>query len=112
MKLVWTILTTALIFWLAQVLLFLLFVAAWFTHLIIRLFVCFGGNLPESPFQNVVLGVLKGLLSPISGVFPASDSNSSFAMIFLLGMDSLVWGVGIGTVIHLVMRSMQKRTAT
>jgi hypothetical protein len=111
MKLVWTILTTALIFWLAQILLFLLFLAAWFIHLIVWLFVCFGVNLPESAFQNFVSSILKGLLSPISAVFPAATGNSGFAMFLLLGLDSLVWGVGIGTVIYLAMRWMQKRPA-
>jgi hypothetical protein len=112
MKLVWTILTTALIFWLVQILLFLLFLAAWFTHLIIRLFVCLGVNLPDSAFQNFILSLLKGLLWPISAVTPTMAGSSAFVMFFYLGMDSLVWGVAVGVVIHLVMRSMRKRVVT
>jgi Na+/H+ antiporter NhaA len=109
MKLVWTILITALIFWAVQILLFGLILANWLTHFFLSLVIW--AHLPDSAVQEFIFKILKALMSPVNQFAPAQTSSSSITTFLLIGVDSLIWGVGIGTVIHLTMRLMRKKTA-
>ena len=110
MKLVWTITITALIFWAVQILLFGLILADWFTRIFLGI-VLVWLDLPETSVQTLVTKILKVLTYPVSQMMPTSTSSSSITTFLLIGVDSLIWGVGIGTVIHLTMRLMRKKTA-
>lgn len=109
MKLVWTILITALVFWAVQILLFSLILANWLTHFFLSLVIW--ANLPDSAVQEFISKILKALMSPVSQMMPAQTSSSSITTFLLIGVDSVIWGAGVGTVIYLAMRLMRKRTA-
>jgi len=102
MKLVRTILLTALLLWLAQILLFLLLLAESYSHIFLSLLVCFGAHIPDSAIQEFISKILTALLFPIRLVASASTSNTFLAVVFSLALDSLVWGLAIGMVIYLV----------
>ena len=109
MKLVWTILITALIFWLVQILLFCLVLANWFTHFFLSLVIW--AKLQDTAVQGFIFKILKVLLSPVKQFAPDQTSNNPITIFLLLGVDSLVWGVGFGTVIYLAMRLIRKKAA-
>jgi hypothetical protein len=109
MKLVPTILFTALFLWLAQINLFLLFLIELYNHIFLWLFVHFSTQIPDSAIQEFMSNILTAMLFPISLVVPASINGTFLVVIFLLAMDSLVWGLVIGTVIHLAKSFKRKK---
>jgi len=102
MKWVWTILTTALILWFAQVFLFLFLFADLIVNVLLRLVVLFGQHLDNSALHTFISKLLAALLFPINQIMPISDQDSAPTMFSRLGLDSVVWGVVVGTVIHFV----------
>ena len=109
MKLVWTILITALAFWAAQVVLFVLLFVDSLTHIILSLLLCFGAHISDSRFQAGISKLLTILLSPVNQIVPASTSSTSFTLFLLLGLDSLAWGAVIGSVIYVGARLRRKK---
>ena len=61
MKLTWTILITTLIFWLAQIILFLLMIASWFVHIFLFIAVLFLPDLRDSDAQAFLSKILTAL---------------------------------------------------
>jgi hypothetical protein len=112
MKLTWTIITTALIFFLMQLALFGLLFSTWFVHLILSVFVCLGSPLKESELQTLLEHILRALMSPVSLILPTSGiGNRSITMPLLLGLDSVFWGIALGTVIYSIWKLTQKSPA-
>jgi hypothetical protein len=110
MKLVWTILLTALFLWLAQILLFLLLLVDSYSHIFLSLLVCFGAHMPDSAIQKFFSNILNAMLFPIRLVVQASTSSTFLEVIISLAMDSFVWGLVIGPVIYLASRFREKKT--
>jgi hypothetical protein len=109
MKLTWTIITTALVLFLVQLALFGLLFSAWLVHMVLSVFVCLGTPLTEPALQTFLERVLRVLMFPVSFLLPASRSpGRSIATPVLLGMDSIVWGIALGTVIYLALRPSRK----
>jgi len=100
MRLVWTILITTLIVWSVQIILFLLLLADWFTHIFLSLLVLFGAHLPDSAIQTFISRILTALIFPINRIVPSSSSGTSLSMVLRFGLDSLFWGIVIGSAIY------------
>jgi hypothetical protein len=110
MKLAKTIIATALVFWLVQILCVAMFFASWIMHLILRIFVCFGIQLPESSVQTFLEQIIRALTSPIHAILPETGLGDGwFGMVLLLGGNSVLWGVGLGTLIYLSRVWVSKR---
>ena len=94
-----------LLFWLVQSLTFVLFFASSFTDLIVRLFVSLGLAFPET-FLTAFLHAAMNVLSwPIRDVFPSTWAQAGSAKaILLLALNSLIWGLVLGTVFYFAMR--------
>jgi hypothetical protein len=112
MKLTWTIITTALIFFLTQLALFGLLFSTWFVHLILSVFVCLGSPLKESDLQTLLEHILRALMSPVSLILPTSGTGSrSITTPLLLGLDSVCWGMALGTIIYSIWKLAKKTPA-
>jgi len=112
MKLTWTIITTALIFFLMQLALFGLLFSTWLVHMILSVFVCLGTPLTEPALQTFLERILRALMFPVDLILPAPQINGrSIAMPLLLGLDSIVWGIAVGTVFYLIWKPSSKTPA-
>jgi hypothetical protein len=110
MKLAKAIVLTTLVFWLIQILCVAMFFASWVMQLILRIFVCFGIRLPESSVQTFLEQVIKALTSPIHAILPETTFGNDWSgMVLLLGANSVLWGVGLGTLIYLSQAGISKR---
>jgi len=107
-----TIIITALIFWLVQILLFVLLFATWFINIVMRLLVSLGLNVPPSAIEGFLSGILNDLSYPIRLFLPNHQLGDGFIAVALaLSADSLIWGVAVGTLICLVCRAFWKGKA-
>jgi hypothetical protein len=84
MKLAWTILITALIFWLMQIFLFLLLLAASVVHIFLSVLLVFGVSIPDSKVQDLISKILTILISPLNIIATTPISKSLFTTILLL----------------------------
>jgi hypothetical protein len=106
MKWIKTIAWLTLAFWLIQTLVFIMLFASVFTRLVVQCFVFVGLPMPETSVHAFLLGTMKVLAWPIRPLFSSTWSDASFlTTILLLGLNSLIWGSVLGTLIYFVRRN-------
>ena len=105
MKFIKTIGLTAIAFWLAQLVLFALMLATWFSHFILQWFAAFGWALPYTSFQKFLFKLMTIITYPTRLFLrPGWFGDDSITTILLLGANSAIWGVVLGSLIYLVGR--------
>lgn len=99
------------LFWAVQSLTFVLFFGSVITHAIVQLFVLLGVPFPKTGLENF-FGALMQLLSwPIRPLFPSAWSDASMlTALFLLLLNSLIWGGVGGTILFLWRRKPRDAT--
>ncbi|HEY2083029.1 MAG TPA: hypothetical protein VGI88_09610 [Verrucomicrobiae bacterium] len=96
--------------WLIQSLMFIVLFASSFTHIVVQLFVSVGASAPET--SAFLAGIMKVLAWPVHSLFPSAWSEATFVQaILLLGLNSLIWGVVIGTLFSFLNRMRRERRA-
>jgi len=102
-KLLKTIGLTAVAFWLAQLILFALMLATWFSHFILQWFAAFGRPLPYTSFQKFLFKIMTIITFPTRLFLrPGWFGDDSVMTVLLLGVNSAIWGVIMGTLIYIV----------
>lgn len=99
----------ALACWLVQSVMFIVLFASSFTHIVVQLLVSVGASAPEtSAFRS---GTMKVLAWPVHSLFPSAWSEATFVQaILLLGLNSLIWGIVLGTLLFFLKRKRSNRT--
>jgi hypothetical protein len=94
--------------WLVQSLMFIMLFASAFTHVVLQCFVSLGAPMPEA---NAFLhGTMQVLAWPIHSLLPSAWSDATFVQaILLLGLNSVIWGSVLGTILFFVARMRRKR---
>jgi NADH:ubiquinone oxidoreductase subunit 4 (subunit M) len=89
---------------------FIVLFASSFTHIVVQLFVAAGSSEPET--SAFLSGTMKVLAWPVHSLFPSAWSEATFAQaILLLGLNSLIWGIVLGTLLFFLKRNRSNRTA-
>jgi hypothetical protein len=89
------------VFWLAQHALVALLMAIWTGRFIMRLCLCPGAGLFGPGSEQFIVRTLEVLLYPIQQLLPPGwFGSNSLEFCVLPTVNSLVWGVGLGTVIY------------
>ena len=92
--------------WLIQFVVFVIFFASFFTHLIVRCFVALGVPLPESSLEAFLTGAMEVLSWPIRLLFSSAWAEASvIKILLLLAVNGLIWGTVLGTVLFLARRN-------
>jgi len=100
-RLLTCVVLTTIAFWLLDLIVFTLLFATSFVHLVVHMFVGLGVPLTESGFQNFLSHVMKILAWPVRLFFPhGSVGDNAWMTILLLGLNSVLWGIGIGALVY------------
>ena len=106
MRLLKSIAWLTLVTWAVQTLGFVAFFGSSFAHLIVRCFVSVGVAIPETSLETFFSDVMKILSWPIRPLFAATWAEGSVVTILLLlALNSLIWGVVLGTFLFLATRN-------
>jgi hypothetical protein len=65
--------------------------------------------IPDSTGQAFISQLLKALLFPFNQIVPVGN-HSPFTTLLLIGLDSLVWGMVLGSAVYLAGRLLRKKT--
>lgn len=88
------------VLWAIQLLLFILLFASAVTHLIVQCFVALGVKMPSDSLEQFLVGLLKILTWPTRlWVSNGSFGETALQTIWLTGLNSLIWGVPLGTLL-------------
>jgi hypothetical protein len=113
MRLVKTIAWLTLVFWLIQSLTFIALFASWFTDLIVRFFITLGLPSPESALTAFLSGAMKILAWPARVIFSSTWSQAgSLTAILLLAVNSLIWGIVLGTIVFILTSNRRRSIVT
>jgi hypothetical protein len=108
MRWIKTVAWVTLAFWVADSVMFIMLFASAFSHIVVQCFVSLGAPMPEA---NAFLhGTMQVLAWPIHSIFPTAWSDATFVQaILLLGLNSLIWGSVLGTIVFFVARMRRER---
>jgi len=102
-----------LVFWLIQSLGYILLFASSFTDLIVRLFITLGFPLPENRMTTLASATMEVLSWPVRVLFASAwNEATSMAIILLLLLNSLIWGIVLGTMYYVATRNRGRATVS
>jgi hypothetical protein len=99
---------TALASWLLQSLMFIMVFASAFERIVVQCFVSLGAQQPEA--SAFLSGTMKVLAWPVHSMFSSVWADASFVQaILLLGLNSLIWGAVLGTLLFFLRGRLHRR---
>ena len=108
MKLFKIVIWVALASWSLQSLMFIMLFASAFEHAVVQTFVSMGAS--QAGTSAFLSDVLKVLAWPVHSLFPSAWAEASFIEgILLLGLNSLIWGGVLGTLLFFLGRGRRGR---